>query len=58
MHDISVGGATAASFYSTDARLGDTYEVWVLHGGYLYEITTLKSLDTWLNGILATWKFL
>ena len=53
-----IDGAPAAAFYSRDAHLGDTYEIWVIHGGYLYEITTLKPLDTWLQGIMQTWRFL
>jgi hypothetical protein len=53
-----IDGASAASFYSSDATLGDTYEVWFIHNGYLYEVTTLKPLDTWLQGIMQTWEFL
>jgi hypothetical protein len=55
--NITVDGATAAAFYSTNAALGATREVWVVHGGFLYEMTTLKSLDTWLGSIIQTWKF-
>lgn len=55
---VSVDGAVAAAFYSANTMLGETREVWFLHGGYLYEVTTLKSLDSWLASILATWKFL
>ena len=53
-----IDGASAASFYSTDVRLGDTYEVWFIHGGYLYEVTTLKPLDAWLQNIMQTWVFI
>ena len=53
-----VAGATAAAFDGRDAVLGDTYEVWILHGGYLYEITTLKPLDTWLQQIVPSWQFI
>lgn len=56
--NITLDGATGAAFYSTNNLLGDTREVWVIHGGYLYEITTLKSLDMWLDTILQTWQFL
>ena len=37
---------------------GDTREVWFIHGGYLYEVTTYKELDIWLAGIMRTWKFI
>jgi hypothetical protein len=55
---IVVDGAAGEAFYSTDANLGDTREVWVVHGGFLYELTTHKSLETWLGGIIQTWKFI
>ena len=29
-----------------------------LNGGYLYEVTTYKPLDTWLADIMKTWQFL
>lgn len=58
LHDVRIAGATGASFYSTDPNLGDTAEVWFVHGGWLYEVTTLKSLDTWLSEIMGTWQFI
>ena len=57
LSDITVDGATAAAFYSTNASLGATREVWVVHNGFLYEATTLKSLDKWFEEIMQTWKF-
>ena len=56
--NISVGGASGASFYSYSEELGDTAEVWFLHGGLLYEVTTFKELAPWLADILSTWRFL
>lgn len=58
LKSITLAGATGAAFYSKDAELGDTYEVWLIKGGILYEVTTLKSLDTWLQNILQTWEFI
>jgi len=55
--NITVDGATGAAFYSTNTELGDTREVWFVHGGFLYEVTTLKPLDAWLGAIIQTWKF-
>lgn len=55
---ITIDGATGASFFSTNLMLGDTREVWFVHGGYLYEVTTLKSLDPWLGQIMQTWEFI
>lgn len=56
--DITVDGATASSFYSSNAALGDTAEIWFIRDGYLFEVTTLKSLDAWLGDIMQSWKFL
>jgi len=60
-NDVTTGlinGTPAAAFYSTDPRLGDTYEVWFIHGGYLYEATTLKPLEPWFQSVMQTWKFI
>jgi hypothetical protein len=53
----SLDGALASRFDSFDARLGDTREVWILHGGYLYEITSPKALEPLVEQVLETWKF-
>jgi hypothetical protein len=45
-------------FFSHAPRLDDTREVWFIHGGFLYEITTYKELDAWLLPILHSWQFL
>ena len=55
--NIMVDDATGAAFYGADTALGDTREVWFVRGGFLYEVTTLKPLDTWLDSIIQTWKF-
>ena len=52
-----IGGTSASACYGTHTDLGDTHEVRVAHGGFLYEVTTLSPLDTWLRGITETWKF-
>ena len=54
---IVVGGVMGDAFYGVDAALGATREVRFAHGGFLYEITTLKPLDTHLDAIIQTWKF-
>jgi hypothetical protein len=53
----TIDGVSGAAFYGRDTLLGDTREIWFIRGGYLYEVTTLKPLDSWLQSILATWKF-
>jgi len=54
---VAVNGATGTAFYSTHTALGATREVWVVHRGFLHEVTTLKPLDGWLDSIIPTWKF-
>ena len=51
-------GATAMSFYSKHPMLGEMAEIWFIHRGYLYEVSTVRSLDTWLSEIMLTWQFL
>lgn len=55
--NIIIDGAVGAAFYSRHDLLGETREIWLIHKGFLYEITTLKPLDTWLDSIMGTWKF-
>jgi hypothetical protein len=40
-----IDGAGSIEFLSNAPRLNDTREVWFIHGGFLYEITTYKELD-------------
>ena len=47
----------ALAFWSEDAVIGKTREVWFTHDGNLYEITARADFDTMLAGILSTWQF-
>lgn len=53
-----IDGAPAEAFFSTNAVLGDTREVWFIHDGFLYEVTSVASLDQWFAEIMKSWKFL
>lgn len=55
--DIIIDGVQGTMFFSTNASLGDTREVWFIRGGFLYEVTTYANLDSWLAQILSTWRF-
>jgi hypothetical protein len=55
--EVMVGGVPATAFYSTNEIVGDTYEVWFIRGGFLYEVTTRKGLESSLNNLLAAWRF-
>lgn len=54
--DVIIDGIRATTFFSTNAIMGDTREVWFIKNGFLYEVTTYKELDTWLAGIMQSWK--
>lgn len=56
--DIVVGGTKATMFLGNNPIMGDTREVWFIHDGYLYEVSTYKDFDAWLSGIMATWQFI
>lgn len=55
---FTLDGVPAIAFFSTDATLGETREVWFIARGFLYEVTTYKQLDQWLSNILSSWQFL
>ena len=49
----TVDGVQAVRFHGQDAQIGDTYEVWFIKDGFLYEVTTYKQLEPWLDQILS-----
>ena len=55
--NITIDGTPATEFLSTNPAMGASREIWFLHGGFLYEVTTPQPLDPWLLSILQTWKF-
>jgi len=56
--DAMVGGVRATTFFGKNALMDDTREVWFVHSGNLFEVTTYKDLDVWLGDIMQTWQFL
>lgn len=56
--EVVVDGTRSVIFFSENALMGETREVWFIKNGFLYEVATYKALDTWLAGIMKTWKFL
>mgnify|MGYP001578783188 FL=1 len=62
--EISVGGETdsisspqkALSFMSQDTSL-ETFEIWFVRGGNLYQISAFPSFSNKLEEIIKTWKF-
>lgn len=56
--DFSLDGALATAFYGKHQVLGETAEIWFIREGHLFEITTLKPLQSLLAEIIQTWHFL
>lgn len=54
---VLANGTHALIFFSNGGALGKVREVWFLHGGFLYEVTTYADLDSWLSDILKTLTF-
>jgi hypothetical protein len=55
-HDTSIDGVSAITFFGFNAGVGETREVWFIHNGFLFEVTTYKKLDSWLSDIMQTWQ--
>lgn len=51
------GNIQAVHFTSQAPVIGDSSEVWFIHGGYLFEVTTYASQDAALAAVLATLQF-
>ncbi len=54
---VLVDNVTASAFTSSNGILGETQEVWFIHGGYLYEVTSAKSLEQMIIAVISSWKF-
>lgn len=61
-------GVPALIFFSEEASLGQTREIWFIHpvrnpdsngasNYYLYQVSTYKELDSLVAAIISTWKF-
>lgn len=50
-------GPRALIFFSKDVSIGDTREIWFVHNGSLYQISTYKSFDIEIGKILSTLVF-
>jgi hypothetical protein len=44
--DTTVDGVVAKKFTSSDASIGETREIWFIKDGFLFEVTTYKTLDS------------
>lgn len=57
LSDLMIDTVGGASFYSRDVLLGETWEIWFIHNGWLYEVTAPRALDQWFSGIMRNWHF-
>jgi hypothetical protein len=55
---IPLDGICATTFLSKSIAIGETREVWAIHNGYLYEITTFRELDEVMQQVVDSWRFL
>lgn len=54
---IDLAGEQALIFFSVDPDIGDTREVWFVHGDHLYQASTYAKYDELLSKVMATFKF-
>ena len=53
-----VDDVEAVTFNSVDKNLGETYEIWFIRGGYLYEVTTFRGEGDWFIPEIQSWGFI
>jgi hypothetical protein len=55
---VTIGtGTPALAFSSNTPDIDSTRELWFVHDGYLFEITTYSNLGDWLKQIIDTVQF-
>ena len=54
---VTVGGAPALAFLTSDSNFGDSRQVWFSYRGLLYQVSTYSSQDALLEKVLGTWQF-
>lgn len=55
--EIIFGDNIRGIVFFSRGEIGDMREVWFIHNGYLFEVTTYQEHDTWLAEIMNTWRF-
>ncbi len=58
LENIYIGDVLGASFYGFDENLGETKEIWFINKGFLYEISTLKSMESLVEDLVKNWNFI
>jgi|GEM_PF-1655513 len=57
VENTTLDGIPAVTFNSFDLSIGETREIWVIHNGFLYEITTMRGVGQWFSPIIQSWRF-
>lgn len=57
MTTVGVKKIPAVTFTSVDEQLGETRELWFIHNGFLFEVTTFKGVRDWFTPIIQSWRF-
>ena len=55
--EAMLDGAKTLVFYGYNEDIGETFEIWAVHKGKLYQIMTGKNAEELLIGILETWDW-
>lgn len=54
---LLAGDIRGLLFWSEVPVIGESRELWFVHDGYLYQVTTYAPLDAWLADIMSTFRF-
>jgi len=51
------GASKGLAFYATDAKFGESFQVWFTRAGHLYQISSLAPHDALVRAVFSTWAF-
>ena len=51
------GAGLALAFYATEQNFGESFQVWFIRQGRLYQLSSYAPHDALVRGVLATWTF-
>lgn len=54
---VSLDGTPGIAFSAADAFFGNSIQIWLVRGGYLYQISTYATQGPLLSKVLGTWKW-
>jgi len=55
---VALDGVNGVAFISDNPAFGGkSREIWIVHGGYIYQISSYLEFSPWLEQIVGTWKW-